>query len=197
MATPATSSSGLRPQRPRADATAFSVLAAISFSHLLNDTIQSLIPAIYPILKASFALSFGQIGMLTLALLLTASLLQPLVGLYSDRHSTPYSLVIGMSVSLAGLLMLAFAHTYSMLLLAAFLVVPHGQSSIAWCSVLALLAIVVLWRIGGWYRVRRTLSASRHAHSSVARRIDLSPARVGWSLAILAALIFSKYFYLA
>jgi FSR family fosmidomycin resistance protein-like MFS transporter len=246
MATPATSSSGLRPQRPRAEATAFSVLAAISFSHLLNDTIQSLIPAIYPILKASFALSFGQIGMLTLALLLTASLLQPLVGLYSDRHSTPYSLVIGMSVSLAGLLILAFAHTYSMLLLAAglvgvgssvfhpessrvarmasggrhglaqslfqvggnvgsslgpllaaFLVVPHGQSSIAWCSVLALVAIVVLWRIGGWYRVRRTVSASRHAHSSVAPRIDLSRARVGWSLAILAALIFSKYFYLA
>src|SRR5438094_5919358 len=102
-ATTATPDVHARPQQTK-EATAFSVLAAISFSHLLNDTIQSLIPAIYPILKASFALSFGQIGMLTLALLLTASLLQPLVGLYSDRHSTPYSLVIGMSVSLAGLL---------------------------------------------------------------------------------------------
>src|SRR5271154_2685171 len=70
---------------------AFAVLAAISFSHLLNDTIQSLIPAIYPILKSTFALSFGQIGLMTLALMLTASLLQPVVGFYSDRRPTPYS----------------------------------------------------------------------------------------------------------
>src|SRR5207249_10874118 len=119
--TAATPSSDIaaRRQHPHAtEATAFSVLAAISFSHLLNDAVQSLIPAIYPILKASFHLTFGQIGLMTLALLVTASLLQPLVGLYTDRHSTPYSLVVGMSVSLAGLLLLAFAHTFPMLLLA-------------------------------------------------------------------------------
>src|SRR5438874_9685451 len=109
MATPATSSSGLRPQRPRADATAFSVLAAISFSHLLNDTIQSLIPAIYPILKATFQLSFAQIGLITLTLQLTASLLQPLVGMYTDRRPTPYSLVAAMAFTLVGLLLLSSA----------------------------------------------------------------------------------------
>jgi FSR family fosmidomycin resistance protein-like MFS transporter len=89
----------LRPNR-RSEGTAFAVLAAISVSHLLNDTIQSLIPAIYPILKSTFALSFGQVGLLTLALMLTASLLQPLVGLYTDRRPTPYALVIGMGFSL-------------------------------------------------------------------------------------------------
>jgi FSR family fosmidomycin resistance protein-like MFS transporter len=250
MATAATSSSDIAAhrQRPHAtEATAFSVLAAISFSHLLNDAVQSLIPAIYPILKASFHLTFGQIGLMTLALLVTASLLQPLVGLYTDRHSTPYSLVVGMSVSLAGLLLLAFAPTFPMLLLAsglvgvgssvfhpessrvarmasggrhglaqslfqvggnvgsalgpllaAFLVLPRGQSSIAWCSILALLAIAVLWRIGGWYRLQRlSTSTARHGRLPLARRPDMSASRVGWSLAILAALIFSKYFYLA
>jgi FSR family fosmidomycin resistance protein-like MFS transporter len=85
------------------------VLAAISFSHLLNDTIQSLLPAIYPILKSSYQLSFAQVGLMTLTLQLTASLLQPLVGLYTDRHHTPYSLVAGMGFSLVGLLLLAVA----------------------------------------------------------------------------------------
>ena len=88
---------------------AFAVLAAISFSHLLNDTIQSLLPAIYPMLKTAFALSFAQVGLMTLALMLTASLLQPLVGLYTDRRPMPYALVVGMGFSLVGLLLLSFA----------------------------------------------------------------------------------------
>src|SRR3954447_6960057 len=98
--------------------TGFSVLAAISFSHFLNDTIQSLVPSIYPLLKASFALSFGQVGLMTLALMLTASLLQPLVGLYTDRRPAPYALVAGMAFSLVGLLLLSVAATFPILLLA-------------------------------------------------------------------------------
>src|SRR5262245_12209165 len=110
------------PRRTARDSTAFTVLAAISFSHLLNDTIQSLIPAIYPILKASFALSFSQVGLLTLTLMLTASLLQPLVGLYTDRRPSPYSLVVGMGFTLVGLLLLSVAGSYGWLLVAAGLV---------------------------------------------------------------------------
>src|SRR5215470_12774993 len=98
------------------------VLAAISFSHLLNDTIQSLLPAIYPILKSSYDLSFAQIGLITLTLNATASILQPLVGLYTDRRATPYSLVVGMTFSLAGLLLLSVAWRFGLLLLASGLV---------------------------------------------------------------------------
>jgi len=227
--------------------TAFPVLAAISFSHLLNDTIQSLIPAIYPFLKSAFALSFGQVGLLTLALMLTASLLQPLVGVYTDSRPTPYSLVIGMGVSLVGLLLLSIAWSFAMLLVAAglvgigsavfhpessrvarmasggrhglaqslfqvggnvgssfgpllgaFLVVPRGQSSIAWCSLLALIGMVVLWKIGSWYGTRQSAAfAPAAGRSSPDRPTHGSRRRVGWSLTILAALIFSKYFYLA
>jgi FSR family fosmidomycin resistance protein-like MFS transporter len=226
--------------------TAFAVLAAISFSHLLNDTMQSLIPAIYPILKSSFGLSFAQVGLMTLALMLTASLLQPVVGLYADRRPTPYSLVVGMGFSFMGLLLLSVAARFATLLLAAalvgigssvfhpessrvarmasggrhglaqslfqvggnvgasfgpllaaFLVLPRGQSSIGWCALLALGGMVILWRVGGWYRIRR--SATSPASSSMPSRhpIPVSGSRVGWSIAILAALIFSKYFYLA
>src|SRR4029077_2184456 len=101
------------------EATAVAVLAGISVSHLLNDTIQSLVPAIYPMLKESFALTFAQVGLMTLTLQVTASLLQPVVGLYTDRRPTPYSLVIGMAVSLVGLLLLSVAPTFGMVLVAA------------------------------------------------------------------------------
>ena len=225
----------------------FSVLLAISFSHLLNDTIQSLLPAIYPILKSSYQLTFAQVGLMTLTLNITASLLQPLVGLYTDRHHTPYSLVVGMGFSLMGLLLLAVAGQLGSLLvaaglvgvgsavfhpessrvarmasggrhglaqsvfqvggnvgssigplLAAFLVLPHGQRSIAWCSAVALLAMAVLWRIGGWHQEHRpaTRSTASTGHSAVARP-TLSRRRVSASIAVLIALIFSKYFYLA
>jgi FSR family fosmidomycin resistance protein-like MFS transporter len=225
------------------------VLAAISFSHLLNDTIQSLLPSIYPILKTSYHLSFSQIGLMTLTLMVTASVLQPLVGLFTDRRATPYSLVYGMSFSLLGLLLLSVAGHLSTLLmaaaligvgsavfhpessrvarmasggrhglaqsvfqvggnvgsalgplLAAFLVLPRGQSSIAWASSVALLAIAVLWKVGGWssaqHRAPRPATAGgltiHHHH-----HVDVSATRVKVSIAVLVALIFSKYFYLA
>ena len=183
------------------ESTLFAILVALSVSHLLNDMIQSLIPAIYPILKASFRLSFSQIGLITLTFQLTASLLQPVVGLYTDRYPKPYSLAIGMGFSLVGLLLLSVAgelphdprrrgiggggvvglppgvvpdgtrrlggrHGLAQSLfqvggnagsaigplLAAFIVVPRGQASIAWFSIVALVAITVLFHVGRWYR---------------------------------------------
>ena len=224
--------------------TAFAVLAGVSVSHLLNDTIQSLLPALYPMFKSAFALDFAQVGLMTLTLQLTASLLQPLVGVYTDRRPAPYSLVAGMVATLVGLLLLSIAGTFGALLVAAglmgvgsaifhpessriarmasggrhgfaqsffqvggnlgssfgplvgaFLVVPRGQSSVAWCALLAVAAIVVLWRVGDWSRQAhaRAVTVARAAAAAA----PVSPHRVVWSIAILAALIFSKYFYLA
>ena len=230
-----------------ATATVVPILAAISFSHLLNDTIQSLLPAIYPILKSSYQLSFTQVGLITLTLNVTASVLQPMVGLYTDRRATPYSLVIGMTFSLFGLLLLSVAATLGMLLiaaglmgvgsavfhpessrvarmasggrhglaqsvfqvggnfgsamgplLAAFLVLPRGQSSIAWASSVPLLAIAVLWYVGGWYATHRPVARpSTAADRAAFHEVLVSPRRVQVSIAILIALIFSKFFYLA
>jgi MFS transporter, FSR family, fosmidomycin resistance protein len=226
--------------------TVVGILAAISVSHLLNDTIQSLIPSIYPILKASFQLNFSQIGLIALTLQLTASLLQPVVGMYTDRRPTPYSLVAGMAFSLVGLLLLSAAATLGMILvaagligigssvfhpessrvarmasggrhglaqsvfqvggnlgsslgplLAAFVVVPHGQSSLAWCALLALVAIVLLFRVGRWSAERRPRTVTPLARVSWEPRPGLSRRRVVVSLAVLVTLIFSKYFYLA
>ena len=225
------------------------MLAGASLSHLLNDTIQALVPALYPMFKAAFALSFTQVGLMTLTLQLTASLLQPLVGLYTDRRPAPFALVVGMTFTLIGVLLLSAARTFEALLvaaglmgigssifhpessriarmasggrhgfaqsffqvggnlgssfgplLAAFLVVPRGQASVAWCAPLAGLAIVVLWRIGRWYRDERIALARHAAHAPRAAAASvsaLSTRRVGWALTILGALIFSKYFYLA
>jgi len=226
--------------------TAVAVLAGISLSHLLNDTVQALIPAIYPMLKAAFSLSFAQVGLMTLAQQLTASVLQPVVGLYTDRRPMPYSLVVGMAFTLVGLLLLSAAPTFGIILaaallmgigsavfhpessrvarmasggrhglaqsvfqvggnigtsfgplLGAFLVLPRGQGSIAWCALLALAGIAVLWKIGGWHREWRERVLAAPSPSVSRPRVQVSPRRVGWSLAILAALIFSKYFYLA
>jgi FSR family fosmidomycin resistance protein-like MFS transporter len=102
--------------------TVFPILFAISFSHLLNDTIQSLIPAIYPIIKTSFSLTFTQIGLITLTFQMTASLLQPFVGLYTDRKPQPYSLAVGMGFSLAGLVLLSQASSFGMLIVSVALV---------------------------------------------------------------------------
>ena len=219
--------------------TAYAILGAISFSHLLNDLIQSLLPAIYPILKASYALDFGQIGLITLTFQLTASLLQPLVGLYTDRRPLPYSLATGMGATLCGLLLLAYAAGFWSLmlaaglgasvfhpeswrvariasggqyglaqsvfqvggnagqalgpLLAAFIVIPHGQKSVAWFSLVALLAILVLTGVGRWYRQR---IPSRRGAVGIAGP-DLPRGRVVRTLVILVALMFSKFFYLA
>ena len=223
---------------------AVAILVAISFSHLLNDLIQSMIPAIYPILKRSFSLSFTQIGLITLAFQLTASLLQPLIGYQTDRKASPYSLVVGMSFTLVGLILLSIAASYPMLLvaasmvgigssvfhpessriarmasggrhgmaqsvfqvggytgsalgplLAALIVVPRGQPSVAWFSLAALLAIIVLFQVGRWYqgKVRSTKPRLRDGHGG----IITTRKTIVYTLAILILLIFSKQFYIA
>ncbi len=225
-----------------AEGTAFKVLGAISFSHFLNDTMQSLMLAIYPLFKASFSLSFAQIGLITLAFQFTASLLQPLVGFYTDRHPKPFSLALGMGSTLAGLLLLSQVASFAWLLvaaalvgtgsavfhpeasrvarmasggqhglaqsifqvggntgaafgplLAAWVVLPHGQRSIALISVFALLAMIVLAGVGVWYRRQDR----RPKQAAVARHHELPRRRVVTTLGVLLALMFSKFVYLA
>ncbi len=228
----------------RTERTAFAVLGAISFCHCLNDMMQSLLPAIYPILKASYHLDFTQIGLITLTYQLTASLLQPVIGYYTDRKPEPYSLSVGMTFTLIGLLALSAAFHFGSLLgaaalmgigsavfhpessrvarmasggqhglaqslfqvggntgsalgplLAAFIVLPKGQGSVALFSLAALLGIVILARIGAWYKARHAQSVNRAGHRDVAS--PFSRGKILASVAILGALIFSKYFYLA
>jgi MFS transporter, FSR family, fosmidomycin resistance protein len=224
--------------------TAVAVLTAISVCHLLNDVIQSLIMAIYPMLKDNLSLDFGQIGLITFTFQFTASVLQPVVGYFTDRYPTPYSLVLGMGSSLLGLLLIAFATSYGFVLvaaaligmgssvfhpessrvarlasggrhgmaqsvfqvggnfgtalgplLAAFVVLPLGQTSIAWFSVVALAGMIMLAGIGGWYG--KTLKLNDAAPESEREAIaELSKAKVRRSIAILMALTFSKHFYL-
>ena len=234
--------SSLKPEK--ADRTAFNVLAAISFCHLLNDMVQSLIPALYPVLKSTFHLDFGQIGLITLTGQITASLLQPVIGLYTDRRPRPFSLTYGMGFTLLGLLLLSAAPSYAVLLLAvavvglgsaifhpessrvariasggqyglaqslfqvggnagsslgpllaAFVVVPRGQASVAYFSAAALLGMALLAKIGRWYQ--RKLVAKVRSVASHAAHADLTKRKIGFSVAILMALIFSKYFYLS
>ncbi|OWJ63859.1 MFS transporter, partial [Inquilinus limosus] len=121
-------------RRSDADGTVFTILAAISFSHLLNDMMQSLLPALYPMLATDFGLDFGQVGLITFVFQLTASILQPAIGLYTDRKPQPYSLPVGMGFTLVGLIVLSVAPTFPMLLLGAALVgmgssVFHPESS--------------------------------------------------------------------
>ena len=223
--------------------TRFKVLGAISFSHLLNDLIQSLIVAIYPLLKGEFHLNFAQIGSITLTYQVCASVLQPLVGVYTDKHPQPHSLSVGMGFTLIGLLTLAFAPDYASLLIAAALVgtgsaifhpessriarlasggrhglaqsifqvggsaggalgpllaalviIPHGQASLAWFALAALLALAVLWNVSAWFERQQARPA---ALKSEAASSPVSSRRVAGSVFILLLLIFSKYFYLA
>ncbi|APG04023.1 MFS transporter [Luteibacter rhizovicinus DSM 16549] len=229
---------------PRADPTVFGVIFAISFCHLLNDMMQSLLPAIYPGLKEGFHLDFGQIGLITLTYQITASILQPLVGLYADRRPTPLALPGGTLFSLAGLLVLSIAHTYPMLLVgasllgmgssvfhpessrvarmasggrhglaqslfqvggnagqalgplaAAVVVVRWGQSSLAFFALLALLSGAILWNVGQWYKhhglPRLKASAAKQAP------VSHTSAEAKRGIAVLLAMIFSKYVYLA
>jgi FSR family fosmidomycin resistance protein-like MFS transporter len=220
------------------------ILLALSLSHLLNDTMQSLLPAIYPLLQTSFQLSFAQIGLITLTNQLTASLLQPLVGFYTDRHPKPYSLAIGMSSTLIGLLLLALAGNFGIILLAAALIgggssvfhpeasrvtrmasggrygfaqalfqvggnagtsfgpllaaliiVPHGRGEVLWFTLIALTGIIILAQVGHWYRAH--LQQARKKSASPQRPASSLPSRkVFIALAVLVALVFSKYFYL-
>jgi FSR family fosmidomycin resistance protein-like MFS transporter len=239
------SSSTITAGRQAAEATTFVVLVALSASHLMNDMMQSLLPAIYPLLKTKFALTFAQIGLITFTFQFTASLLQPVVGVYTDRRPMPFSLAAGMGFTLIGLLLLSTAWSFAILLLAAgliglgssvfhpessrvarmasggrhgmaqslfqvggnagsavgpllaaFVVVPHGQGSVAWFSLVALLAMVVLLNVGRWYRAARLRLAAR-PRGAVQVVSGLSRRRVTVSILILLALIFSKYFYLA
>ncbi|HYA86882.1 MAG TPA: MFS transporter [Nitrospirota bacterium] len=225
--------------------TVFKVLGAISFSHFLNDMIQSLILAIYPLLKGTFHLTFAQIGLITLTYQVTASLLQPIVGFYTDRHPKPFSLAFGMGCTLIGLLVLAVANNYETLLfaaavvgtgssifhpessrvarmasggqhglaqsifqvggntgsamgplLAALIIIPHGQRSIAWFSLAAILAISVLLQVGHWYRRRQKLM-SRGTRTHLERQTGLPTRTIVLSMLILLVLIFSKFFYLS
>ena len=226
--------------------TSFAVLGTISFCHFLNDMIQSLLPAIYPILKGNFHLDFSQVGMITFVNQLTASLLQPVIGTYTDKRPQPYSLTIGMGFTLCGLVMLSLANSYPYILLAAamvgigssvfhpessrvarmasggqhgfaqsifqvggnagsatgpllaaFIVLPHGQGSLAWFSVAAIVGMALLGKVGGWakrYRAARAKARASH-HDHIAH--GLSAKQVNWSIAILVALIFSKFIYMA
>jgi FSR family fosmidomycin resistance protein-like MFS transporter len=224
------------------ESTAFKVLVAISFSHFLNDTIQSLMIAIYPLFKTEFHLNFTQIGLITMAFQCTAPLLQPLVGYYTDRRPKPFSLALGMGCTLTGLLTLSLASSFPMVLvaaalvgtgssifhpesarvarmasggrhglaqsifqvggnagaatgplLAAWIVLPNGQRSIALFSLVALVAMIVLTGVGVWYRHRQ-----RQPKKTAAVTAQPLPRRkVLLTLGILLALIFSKFFYLA
>jgi FSR family fosmidomycin resistance protein-like MFS transporter len=229
--------------RQAEDNTAFTIIAAISFCHLLNDMMQSLIAAIYPMLKANYGLDFGQIGFLTFTFQVTASLLQPLIGVYTDRRPQPYSLAFGMGFTLVGLILLGFAQHYWLLLvasamvgigssvfhpessriartasggrlglaqslfqvggnigsalgplLAAFVVLPRGQSSVAWFSLAALVAMIVLWQVGNWYRAHRK---AKGAQRSFGPAVALPRRKVLMALTVLGILVFSKYVYLA
>ncbi|MDE1953425.1 MAG: MFS transporter [Betaproteobacteria bacterium] len=240
MSTP---SSALAPTASAAEGTRYPVLGAISFSHMLNDMMQSLMLAIYPLFKAGLHLNFAQIGLITLTYQITASILQPLVGMYTDRKPHPYSLSIGMGFTFVGLLLLSRADSFPHVLaaaacvgmgssifhpessrvarmasggqhglaqsifqvggnagtaigplLAAAFIMPHGQGSIAWFSAAALLAMVVLAFVGRW---------SAHQMRPGKRRPSSTPAQahppglVRKTMAVLMALVFSKFFYLA
>lgn len=224
-----------------------SVLLALSVTHGLNDTIQALLPAIYPLLKTSYALSFTQVGFITFAFQVTSSVLQPLVGTFTDRRPLPFSLPLGMLVTLVGLVLLSRANSYAWVLvaamlvgtgssifhpeasrlarlasggrhgfaqsvfqvggnlgsslgplLAAWIVMPRGQTHVLWFTVLALAAIVILSLVGGWYqRHLADLKRGRARPKLHALLPELSRSRVAWALVVLGGLLFSKFFYLA
>jgi FSR family fosmidomycin resistance protein-like MFS transporter len=223
----------------------FKVLATISVCHLLNDMLSSLLPAIYPLLKDSFNLTFAQVGLITLTYQTTASLLQPLIGYYTDKNPRPYSLPLGMGATLAGLIFLAVAHNFGALLvaaalvgtgssvfhpessrvarmasggqhglaqslfqvggnaglslgplLAAFIVLPRGQVSIAWFSLAALAAMILLTGVSAWAKRHRS-SWKKFSSKHEEPPPGVSTARIVASVAILMALLFSKFVYLA
>jgi FSR family fosmidomycin resistance protein-like MFS transporter len=222
--------------------TAFGILGAISVAHLLNDMIQSLILAIYPLLQSEFTLSFVQVGLITLTFQVTASLLQPVIGYYTDKHPQPWSLPIGMGFTLGGLILLAMAGNFPTILvaaalvgtgssvfhpessrvarmasggrhglaqslfqvggnfgsslgplLAALIIAPYGRGNVAWFTLAALLAIVVLLQISRWYQAQQRVAKSSAAPQEIT---PLPRRKVAFAISILLVLIFSKYFYL-
>ena len=225
--------------------TAFNILGAISVCHLLNDMLSSLLPSIYPLLKDSFHLNFAQVGLITLTYQTTASLLQPLVGFYTDKKPMPYSLPVGMGLTLVGLLFLSIAGSFATLLMAAalvgtgssvfhpessrvarmasggqhglaqsifqvggntglslgplmaaYFVLPRGQISVAWFSVLAFAGMLILGKVSGW-AIRNRSQGKKSAAARNEQRPNLTTRRVVLSIAVLMALLFSKFVYLA
>lgn len=225
------------------EGTVYSMLVICGISHFLNDMIQSIIPSIYPILKANFDFSFAQIGIITLVFQMTSSILQPFTGLYADRHPRPYALSVGMCFTLTGLLLLAFANNYLAILiavsivgfgssvfhptasrvtqmasggkkslaqsifqvggnggsalgplLAAIIILPYGQHSISWFALAALLAALIMIRLGAWYKARLKYIV-KHPQKTPELNTNISKRAKYGALAILILLVFSKYFY--
>lgn len=225
------------------EGTVYSILVICGISHFLNDMIQSIIPSIYPILKANFDFSFAQIGLITLVFQMTSSILQPFTGLYADRHPRPYALSVGMCFTLTGLLLLAFANNYLAILiavsivgfgssvfhptasrvtqmasggkkslaqsifqvggnggsalgplLAAIIILPYGQHSISWFALAALLAALIMIRLGTWYKARLKYIV-KHPQKTPELNTNISKRAKYGALAILILLVFSKYFY--
>ena len=235
--------SALLREREMTEGTVYSMLIICSISHFLNDMIQSVIPSIYPIIKDKFEFSFAQIGVITLIFQLTSSILQPLTGLYADKRPRPYALSIGMCFTLVGLLLLAAANNFSLILLAvgvvgigssvfhptasrvaqmasggkkslaqsifqvggnagsavgpllaALIILPCGQSAIAWFALAALAAALIMLRLGRWYELRLSYIVS-HPQPKPLLREDISPRAKAGAMVILVLLMFSKYFY--
>lgn len=225
------------------EGTVYSMLIICGISHFLNDMIQSIIPSIYPILKDKFDFSFAQIGIITLIFQMTSSILQPFTGLYADKHPRPYALSVGMCFTLVGLLVLAFAENYLLILLsvsvvglgssifhptasrvaqlasggkkslaqsifqvggnggsalgpllAAAIILPFGQHSISFFALAALLAAIIMIRLGSWYKARMAY-ATKHPQKTVGINTNISKRAKYGALAILIMLVFSKYFY--
>jgi FSR family fosmidomycin resistance protein-like MFS transporter len=222
------------------------ILAGLSLAHLLNDLLQSMIPAIYPVIKAAYHLDFAQIGLITLAFQVTSSMLQPLLGYLTDRRPWPHAMVAGMGATLVGVLFLAFANSYATILaavaliglgsavfhpeatrmarhaaagrqgfaqgifqigghtgyaigplLAATVVVPRGQASLSWFSVVALIAMVLMFWIAARYvALRREQSAATGTRTRRSRS-SLSATQVVFAMTVLIALLFSKNAYTA
>jgi FSR family fosmidomycin resistance protein-like MFS transporter len=232
---------------PRATSATFAVILSLSFCHLLNDMMQSLVPAIFPVLKDSYGLSFAQVGVISLAFQVTASMFQPAVGFWTDKHPQPFSLAIGMASTLVGLLLMSQAVSYGFILLAAgliglgsavfhpeasrvarlasggrfglaqslfqiggnggtacgpllaaFIVVPKGQGSIMWFSLVALLGMVVLFVIGRWYAAQRAAGAvAGKKRTALSTALPLTRRQTGVAVAALIVLLFSKNVYSA
>jgi len=243
MNSPATNA---RQQNAIVQKTVFTVLFTISFSHLLNDVMQSVIPSIYPIVKEKYNFSFAQIGVITLAFQLTASILQPFIGAYTDRRSLPFSLTVAMVFSLAGIITLSLASSFPWFLIAvgliglgssvfhpeasrvaylasggkkglaqsifqlggnagsaigpllvAMVVLPNGQFSIIWFTVVAMLGMIILFAIGKWYQERIQLRKNNSINVLTEITPEISRNRVIFSIGILLVLILSKFFYMA
>ncbi|MCQ9426174.1 MFS transporter [Pseudomonas sp. LJDD11] len=234
--------SAAAPATPQSSPLVMRIIGAVALAHLINDLIQAILPSIYPMLKANYDLSFAQIGMITLTFQLTASLLQPWVGYYTDRHPNPLVLPMGSVCTLIGIVMMSMAGSFEMILLAAALIgigsstfhpeasriarlasggrfglaqstfqvggnagtaigpllaaaiiIPFGQGNVVFVGIIALLALGLLWAISRWYKAHLNLFKLKAGHKATH---GLSKQKVIFSLAILALLIFSKFWYM-